>query len=90
MSQQELMNLCKLNRRITGDTFDVEISALIEQGKHDIEVSCDTGFDSSDPMHCKAVVMFVQANFGDGDDKARAVYQTELSKISTRGVSADV
>ena len=90
MSQQELMDLCKLNRRITGNTFDVEISALIDQAKTDIDTSCDTGFNISDPMHCKAVVMFVQANFGDGDDKARAVYQTELSKISTRGVGADV
>ena len=90
MSQQELMDLCKLNRRITGNTFDSEISALIGQAVADISSSSEQGFDSNDPMHCKAVVMFVQANFGDGDDKARAVYQTELSKISTRGVGADV
>lgn len=90
MSDQELLALCKLNRRKTSDTFNLEITELIKQAKADIETSCNTGFDSSDPMHCKAVVMFVQANFGDGDDKARAVYQAELSKISTRGVSDDV
>ncbi len=86
MSDQELLTLCKLNRRKTSDTFDVEITELIRQAQSDIETSCDTGYDPSDPMHIKAVVMFVQANFGDGDDKARAVYQTELSKISTRAV----
>lgn len=90
MGFEELMDLCKLNRRITGDTFDSEISALIGQAIADISSSSEQGFDSNDPMHCKAVVMFVQANFGDGDDKARAVYQMELSKISTRGVGADV
>ena len=90
MGIEELLDLCKLNRRITGDTFDNELIALIEQGIADIDTSSQGGYDATDPMHRHAVVMFVQANFGDGDDKARATYQSELSKISTRGVGADV
>ena len=87
MSEElNLLNFCKQSLRITSEVFDEELNVLIDAAKTDINQATDKEFDITDMVHCNAVAVYVQAYFGNGDEKAEARYQSMLQAIGLRKV----
>lgn len=50
--------------RISGDTFDGEITGVIDACKQDLKIAGVVNLDESDPLILRAVILYAKANFG--------------------------
>lgn len=72
--------------RISYDTFDDEISELVDACKRDLEQSGIYG-DLSDPLYFQAVVLYEKTYFGDNEDmeKIEKAYQSLKTSMALSG-----
>lgn len=90
MTDQELLELCKVSLRLATTAYDNLIASLISAAKEDISESCDTQFDPDNDNECHAVVLYVKGQFPyQPDEKSWNLYQDRLKVIGTRKVVAE-
>lgn len=89
MTDTELKAYVKANLRVTTEAYDAsEIDHLIASAKEDITGYTGVEFDLDNQQQCQMVVLYVKARFGDGDDRAEAVYEKEKQKLGTKGMAS--
>lgn len=74
----------KMSLRVTADTFDSQISDLIEEAKLDLTNTADIRtfeFDAADQLQSGAVIAYVAYKWFD-DDKYFAVYNDMKQKMA--------
>lgn len=70
--------------RMVTDAYDDELLDLIESGLADLGVAGVTNNNTTDPLVRRAVITYVQCNFGQPDDydKLKAAYDEQKAQLS--------
>lgn len=88
---QTYLESVRLYMRLTAQTFDSELTDLINAARADMVLGGvleDRASDESDPLVLRAVATYVKAEFGlDNDDSEK--YRAAYSELKTRLMLAD-
>lgn len=92
MTEQELIAAAKMRvRKLSNDDLDSDIGQLVKVALADLKrigVDYDTYLENpSDPLIVEAVLLYVQANYGNPDNREQlaAAYEMMCTKIKGGG-----
>lgn len=79
----EILSSVKLAMRITTDSFDSELTDLIDAALADLGIAGITNQDTADPLVRRAVITFCRMMFGQPDDydRLRASYWEQKAQL---------
>ena len=77
----------RLVLRLTNETFDNEINALIAACKADLKIAGVVNFNDSDPLILQAVTLYCKGHFGYADigEKYLQVYESLKTPLRLAG-----
>lgn len=82
-----MLDKIKLALRIKSDAFDDEIKDLVKACRIDLHLAGVDRTRESDPLICRAIILYCKANFGYGDEKEKfhRSYQALRDSLSLAG-----
>lgn len=81
MTENDVLNLAKLNNPYSSDAYDAEALQWIQAAERDIYNTTGRPADLDDPVHRGMILMYCRAHFGEGDRTALERYQSMLIKL---------
>lgn len=86
-----MLKQIRLALRLTNETFDNEINALIAACKADLKIAGIVNISNSDPLALQAVTLYCKGHFGYADigEKYLQVYESLKTPLRLAGKLTD-